>query len=101
MQQLGNEQIINQPMEKTDYTELENTQAVLDTTPEIKEPEKKTDINLADSGFFEPVIERAYAEQPQTQVVEPVKVEPVQEPVKPTIVFAPKLTLKRMIPIKR
>lgn len=93
-QPVENPDLINQPMEKTDSTEQDNAQATVATTPEIQEPEKKTDINLSDSGFFEPVIERAYAEQPQTQVVEPVKVEqPVKEPQRPKIVFAPKLTL--------
>jgi hypothetical protein len=102
-QQQHYEPIINQTMDITEKNESVTTEVVTD------EP-KKTDINLSDSGFFEPVIEREYAEKPQTGananggrstsnlsadlVPETPKAEPVVEIEKPKILFAPKLTLK-------
>ncbi len=90
------EPIINQTMDSTEKNASVTTEVVADEL-------KKTDINLSDSGFFEPVIEREYAEKPQTganarlsadPVPETPKTEPVIEIERPKILFAPKLTLK-------
>jgi hypothetical protein len=98
------EPTITQTMEKTNYSIVTDDEAnplsssdtteIIPVALELQEPVKNTDINLSDSGFLEPVIEREYAEKPQTQVPEAPKTEAPIEVEKPKILFAPKLTLK-------
>jgi hypothetical protein len=95
------EPITTQSMETTNSNSLSDgdihpisNSVTTEISPVESEPVKKLDINLADSGFFEPVIEREYAEKPKIQIQEAPKVEVPTEAEKPKILFAPKLTLK-------